>query len=169
MPGILHRLAIAAVGSTLAAAIIPSVDLERGPRGLVGLSLVSQEEPATSAAQPSMAPSSKTQDACETSDNMDAVRACIYQQHDRKLQAKFNEVRHAINAKSKTAAYKLDRAQTAWRNFMEASCDYSTEAAPEGSYPGDARISCATDFMTARIRMLDIYWHEFRKRPQNGR
>jgi uncharacterized protein YecT (DUF1311 family) len=116
-----------------------------------------------------MAPSSKTQDACETSDNMDAVRACIYQQHDRKLQAKFNEVRHAISTKSKTAAYKLDRAQTAWRNFMEASCDYSAGAAPEGSYPEDARISCATDFMTARIRMLDIYWHEFRKRPQNGR
>jgi uncharacterized protein YecT (DUF1311 family) len=170
MPAFLYRLVTAAVGSTLAAATIPSIALERSSHGLVGLSRVSQEERTQlPAAQRANAPSSRTQDACDTADNMDAVRACIYQQHDQKLQAKFKKVRRAINAQSETAANKLDRAQIAWRNFMDASCDYSARAVPEGAYLEDARINCATDFMVERIRILDAYQREFRKLPQNDR
>lgn len=170
MPGFLYPLVAAAVGSTLAAAIIPSIDLERSPRGLAGVSHASQEERTQLPAAPlAKAPSSRTQDACETAENLNAVRACIYQQHDQEVGARFKEVRHAINALSETADNKLDQAQIAWRNFMEASCDYRAEAVPEGVYPEDTRINCTTDFMVARIRVLDAYQREFRKLPQSDR
>ena len=117
----------------------------------------------------SAAADARPQVSCEQGDNMAAVRACIYQQHDQEMRAKFERVRQAIAMQSETAARRLDDAQSRWHEFMDASCDYSALAAPESMYPQDARTDCIVAFTKARTRILDGYQREFRKLPISGR
>lgn len=102
---------------------------------------------------------------CDDEDNMDAIRACVFAARERAVEARFKEVRSAIAAQDAQAAAQLDRAQAAWKAFMQASCDYSASAAPDGMYPQDARLTCQTDFMDARVRILESYRKQFRRFP----
>jgi uncharacterized protein YecT (DUF1311 family) len=97
--------------------------------------------------------------------NWAEVRACAEKQQDADLEAAFQDTLAFVKSKDKHAAALLERAQKSWREFAEASCEYTVAARLPDS--NDLRFGCWQSFIDARTKVLAAYKRDFGKAPQD--
>jgi hypothetical protein len=98
---------------------------------------------------------------CEKgAESMSQVLGCLYDLHQQRLDAAYNDTLSVVRHKDKNAANFLATAEKSWTKFALDSCDY-TAAASHREIPEDARVNCWATFVDARIKVLQAYRREF--------
>jgi uncharacterized protein YecT (DUF1311 family) len=102
---------------------------------------------------------------CEKEDNWSAVRACAEEQQTAHLEAVYRDTLAYVRKDNPDAAQWLEKAQAAWLDFAEKSCEFTVASRDPGS--NDLRFGCWQTFTQAREKVLLAYKRDHGKPPQN--
>ena len=102
---------------------------------------------------------------CEKESSWSAVRACAEEQQMAALNAIYHDTLTYVARDNADAAARLKKAQNAWLQFAEASCEFTVASRLPDS--NDLRFGCWQGFIAARERVLKAYKRDHGKPPED--
>ena len=102
---------------------------------------------------------------CEKESNWSAVRACAGDQQMAHLDAVYKDTLAYVRRDNAKAAGWLKKAQAAWLNYAEKSCEFTVASRLPDS--NDLRLGCWQSFIDARERTLKAYKRDNGKAPND--
>ena len=102
---------------------------------------------------------------CEKESNWSAVRACAENQQRVHLDAVYKDTLAYVSRDNAIAAEWLKKAQAAWLDFAEKSCEFTVASRLPDS--NDLRMGCWQSFIDARERTLKAYKRDHGRAPND--
>ena len=102
---------------------------------------------------------------CEKESNWSAVRACAEEQQTAHLDAVYKDTLAFVGRDNPKAADLLKKAQAAWLDFVEKSCEFTVASRLPDS--NDLRFGCWQSFTDAREKVLKAYKRDHGKEPSD--
>jgi uncharacterized protein YecT (DUF1311 family) len=102
---------------------------------------------------------------CESESNWSAVRACAEGQQTAHLDAVYKDTLAYVSRDNPKAGEWLKKAQAAWLDFAEKSCEFTVASRLPDS--NDLRMGCWQSFTEAREKTLKAYKRDHGKAPND--